>query len=49
MDLNFHPQRIETVTLDGIQHADKGLVAWKTLVRHVNEVDRSIMRDQRLR
>src|SRR5438093_3102220 len=39
MNLHFHPERIETVALDGVNHTDERLVHGQTFIRHEDEVD----------
>ena len=33
MDLNLDPQRIEPIALDGVEHADKRLIAGQSIIR----------------
>src|SRR5713101_9095662 len=42
-NLHFLPKRIEAVSLNRVEDADKGLSARQTVVRHENEINRSVV------
>src|SRR6267378_4848271 len=47
-DLEFAPEWVEPVTLDRIEHRDKGLTTGQTRIRHEDLVDRRVVGDRGL-
>ena len=43
VDLDFEPERVETIALNGIKDTDERLAAWQTGIGHINDVDGSIV------
>ena len=49
LDLHLHPKRVEAVALDGVEHGDERGAVRQNVLRHVNGIDRGVVRQEDFR